>query len=168
MFPQVTATTRNNGCVFCAIVAGTAPAHIVWEDDEHLAFLSIFPNTPGVTVVIPRQHHPSYVAALPADVAGRLHTAAIGVARLLDDALGDVARTAIIYEGYGVDHVHAKLYPLHGTAGNDGERWQPVHSKITTYFDRYQGYVSSHDSDRAPDDELAKLATTIRTAQPKS
>ena len=27
-----------------------APAHVVWEDDRHLAFLSIFPNTEGFTV----------------------------------------------------------------------------------------------------------------------
>jgi len=31
-------------CVFCDIVAGKAPCHRVWEDDEHLAFLSIFPE----------------------------------------------------------------------------------------------------------------------------
>ena len=43
-------------CVFCDIVSGDAPAHTVWENDEYLAFLSIFPNTEGATVVIPKDH----------------------------------------------------------------------------------------------------------------
>lgn len=41
-------------CLFCGIVAGTTPAHVIWEDNQHLAFLSIFPNTPGTSVVIPK------------------------------------------------------------------------------------------------------------------
>jgi diadenosine tetraphosphate (Ap4A) HIT family hydrolase len=32
-------------CVFCAIVAGDAPAVRIWEDDEHLAILDIRPFT---------------------------------------------------------------------------------------------------------------------------
>ncbi|WP_197734991.1 HIT family protein [Photobacterium damselae] len=39
-------------CVFCEIVKGKLPCHKVWEDDKHLAFLSIYPNTKGFTVVI--------------------------------------------------------------------------------------------------------------------
>lgn len=148
-------------CVFCEIVAGRAPAHVIYEDDEHLAFLSIFPNTEGASVVIPKDHHSSYIADIPAQVAHALHTTAIDVAQILDRAFDDTARTAFVYEGYGVDHVHAKLFPLHGTAAQ-GDQWQAMTSDISTYFDRYRGYVSSHDSDRADDDALAKLAAMIR------
>ncbi|MEG0280952.1 MAG: diadenosine tetraphosphate hydrolase, partial [Morganella sp. (in: enterobacteria)] len=28
-------------CIFCEIVAGNAPCHKVWEDEKHLAFLSV-------------------------------------------------------------------------------------------------------------------------------
>lgn len=45
-------------CVFCAIAAGSASAHIVWEDPAQMAFLSIFPNTPGFTVLIPKNTCP--------------------------------------------------------------------------------------------------------------
>ncbi|EAA8104124.1 HIT family protein, partial [Salmonella enterica] len=44
-------------CIFCQIVEGKAPCHKVWEDEHHLAFLSIFPNTDGFTVVIPKKHY---------------------------------------------------------------------------------------------------------------
>lgn len=43
-------------CVFCEIVAGTAPAIRVYEDDDYLAFLDIRPFTRGHTLVIPKAH----------------------------------------------------------------------------------------------------------------
>jgi diadenosine tetraphosphate (Ap4A) HIT family hydrolase len=45
-----------SGCIFCKIVAGSAPAHRVYEDEHFLAFLDIYPVRPGHTLVIPRQH----------------------------------------------------------------------------------------------------------------
>jgi len=53
--------TKN--CVFCQIAAQKIPAHIIWEDETHLAFLSIFPNTNGFTIVIPKKHFSSYAFA---------------------------------------------------------------------------------------------------------
>jgi diadenosine tetraphosphate (Ap4A) HIT family hydrolase len=43
-------------CVFCQIVAGTAPAIQVYEDEDYLGFLDIRPFTRGHTLVIPKQH----------------------------------------------------------------------------------------------------------------
>ena len=57
-------------CIFCNIVNGAAPCHKIWEDEKHLAFLSIFPNTPGFSVVITKRHYPSYAFRLPDDVRG--------------------------------------------------------------------------------------------------
>lgn len=45
-------------CVFCAIVAGTAPASVIYDDDNVLAFLDIRPITPGHLLVIPKRHAP--------------------------------------------------------------------------------------------------------------
>jgi histidine triad (HIT) family protein len=45
-----------NGCVFCAIVAGTGSAHVVAATEENLAFLDTRPVFPGHTLVIPRTH----------------------------------------------------------------------------------------------------------------
>lgn len=38
-------------CIFCKIIKGEIHSHKIWEDEKHLAFLSIFSNTIGVTVV---------------------------------------------------------------------------------------------------------------------
>lgn len=43
-------------CIFCEIVAGRAPAHKVYEDEDTLAFLDLFPITRGHVLVIPKRH----------------------------------------------------------------------------------------------------------------
>ena len=141
-------------CIFCEIVKGNIPSYKVWEDSEHLAFLSIFPNTEGVTVVIPKAHHTSYAFDLPDEVLSGLILASKKVAKLLDSKLEDVGRTGLIFEGFGVDHVHAKLFPMHGTA-NMAE-WKPIESDKNKYFTVYEGYLSSHDSPEKASDEVLK------------
>ncbi len=44
-------------CIFCKIINREIPAHVVYEDDNFLAFLSIDPRSPGHTLVIPKIHH---------------------------------------------------------------------------------------------------------------
>ncbi|MFA6365551.1 MAG: HIT family protein [Candidatus Paceibacterota bacterium] len=147
-----------NNCIFCKIVRGEAPAHKIWEDEKHIAFLSIFPNTEGFSVVITKEHYPSYAFDLPDDVLQGLVFAARKVAKLLDSKLEDVGRTGMIFEGFGVDHIHAKLFPMHGTKL---EEWQPLKSNMNKYFEKYEGYISSHDHVRADDAILSKLAKKI-------
>jgi diadenosine tetraphosphate (Ap4A) HIT family hydrolase len=146
-------------CIFCAIATGRAPCHKIWEDEQHLAFLSIFPNTKGFSVVITKLHYPSYAFDLPDRILSGLVLAAKRVGRLLDGKLEDVGRTGLILEGFAVDHAHAKLFPMHGTRM---VRWRPLSRPADKYFDEYEGYISSHDYRRAADDELAALAQRIR------
>ena len=58
-------------CVFCAIVAGDAPASFVYEDDELVAFMDLFPVHAGHVLVVPREHTPNLVGCDPG-LAGRL------------------------------------------------------------------------------------------------
>ena len=43
-------------CIFCAIVAGDAPAQIVDSDERTVSFMDIAPFTRGHALVIPRTH----------------------------------------------------------------------------------------------------------------
>src|SRR5919201_646692 len=43
-------------CVFCSIVAGTAPAERVYEDDAAVAILDLHPAAAGHVLVLPRRH----------------------------------------------------------------------------------------------------------------
>jgi len=49
---------NENNCVFCEIVAGRAPAHIVAEDELSLCILDIHPYTAGHCLVISKRHVP--------------------------------------------------------------------------------------------------------------
>lgn len=147
-------------CIFCKIVAGEAPSHTIWEDENHLAFLSIFPNTEGFSVVVTKDHYGSYVFDLPEDVYAGLLAAGKAVGKLLDEKLPDVGRTGLLAEGFGVDHAHVKLFPMHGT--KDLGSWKPIESKRDEYYAVYPGYLSSHDSSRADDAVLTELAKRIR------
>lgn len=137
------------------------PCPKIWEDDEHLAFLSIFPNTMGFSVVIPKKHYASYAFDQGDAVLSKLTLATKKVALLLDKALDGVARTGMFYEGYGVNHLHSKLFPIHGTGKKTN--FLLIESNVNKFYENYDGYLSSHDFKRADDDELKRLATYVRS-----
>lgn len=152
-------TSHKPDCIFCAIVTGKAPCHKIWENETHLAFLSIFPNTEGFSVVVPKEHHGSYIFSVPDEVMYALVSAARQTAKVIDTYFEDVGRTGLIFEGFGVDHLHAKLFPMHGTKS---EEWKQHVSHVEKYFNQYEGYISSHGYARADDTSLAALAKRIR------
>lgn len=56
-------------CIFCAIVSGQAPAHIVAESDHAVAFMDINPATHGHCLVIPRVHADDLLDISAADLS---------------------------------------------------------------------------------------------------
>lgn len=155
--------SSQNDCIFCKIVSGEIPCHKIFEDEKHLAFLSIFPNTEGFSVIITKQHYSSYAFDLPDNILSELVIAAKKVAKLIDNNLEDVGRTGMIFEGFGVDHVHAKLFPMHGTK-NIG-KWKTIKSNVDKFFEKYEGYISSHDYKREDDEKLKNIAKKINPNQ---
>lgn len=156
---------HKENCLFCKIARKEEKSYIVWEDDDHMAFLSIFPNTAGVTVVIPKKHHPSYAFELDDKALIALTLASKKVALILDTDLPDTMRTGLVYEGFGVNHVHAKLFPMHGTKL---EEWKCISSNIRTFFHEYPGYISSHDGELATTDNLKSTQYTLTRILHKS
>ncbi len=146
--------------VFSKIVRGELACHRVWEDEHHLAFLSIFPNTPGVTVVIPKDYQPSNFIEVDPKRFAEFMVAVQTVGKLLVRAFDDAERPAIVFEGLGVDYLHAKLFPLHGTAHPEGRREH--HEPL--WFDTYPGFVTSQDGTLADDASLQAIAKQIRRA----
>jgi hypothetical protein len=65
----------------------------------------------------------------------------------------------MILEGFRVDHAQAKLFPMHGTKNPE---WKPIAPKIDKYFEKYKGYIFSHDYKRADNERLSRLAQKIR------
>lgn len=44
-------------CIFCKIIEGEIPSYKVYEDENFLAFLDVFPRVKGHTLVIPKKHY---------------------------------------------------------------------------------------------------------------
>ncbi len=42
-------------CIFCGVIAGHVPAHIVDEDENCVTFMDVFPAAPGHTLIVTRQ-----------------------------------------------------------------------------------------------------------------
>jgi diadenosine tetraphosphate (Ap4A) HIT family hydrolase len=102
--------THDPNCIFCKITAGAIPSEIIWQDENHLAFLDIFPLRKAQAVVIPKDHLPSSIFALSDGAYIGLMAAAKKVSMLIEEKLG-AERTMVVGEGLEIDHVHLKLYP---------------------------------------------------------
>lgn len=103
-------------CVFCDIVAGRAPASVVYEDDRAVAFMDLFPVHPGHTLVVPRRHVPDLLTC-PDDVAAHLFAVS---ARLAPAVLTATAAQGFNVwtangeaAGQEVFHLHLHILPRH-------------------------------------------------------
>lgn len=108
------------GCIFCAIVAGDAPARVVYEGDRTLAFLDINPGTRGHTLVIPRTHCSDLLDADPDDLAEVVEVAQ-RIARVAVNDLGAAGVNLIQSSGAAafqtVFHLHVHVVPRYPDDG---------------------------------------------------
>jgi histidine triad (HIT) family protein len=146
--------------IFDKIVGGQIESHIVWESDAHIAFLTPFPNTPGVTVVIPKENIGDNVFELNDEQYLELMKATRVVANLLEKAL-DVKRVALVFEGTGVAHVHAKLYPLYGFLASETDVW----GDTTEFTEEYRGFITTLEGPKMDNSRLDEIRDKIIAAQ---
>lgn len=155
-------TTDTGSCVFCDIIATNDPDAIFWQDDTHIAFLSINPNTPGFSLVVPKKHYPSDILKMPDDALQDFIIAAKTVAHILEEFYQDVGRVGLIMEGTGIDHAHIKLVPMHCTEHIKRGEWRQHLSHVNHWFDRYEGWISSAGGPMANIDDLVTISRQIR------
>jgi len=109
-----------SGCLFCQIARGERPSHTIFAGDGVVAFLDIFPCTPGHTLVIPRQHYAT-LSEMPAEEVGKLFQVAAMVAAKVQNALGAAAFNLGINNGKAsgqeVFHVHIHIIPRYPDDG---------------------------------------------------
>jgi diadenosine tetraphosphate (Ap4A) HIT family hydrolase len=143
-------------CIFCKIIKGEIPSVKIWEDEKHLAILDINPNTRGVTLVMTKKHFDSDATDMPDSAYLDLMMATKKVAKLLEKKL-KVKRIAIVMEGLGINHVHIKLYPIHGLDEKFKEMW----AKDKVFFEKYEGYISTQLGPQKSIEELKEIAEKI-------
>jgi histidine triad (HIT) family protein len=114
-------------CIFCEIVAGRAPARVIWEDPDHLAFLDTKPRMPGHVLVIPKKHTGTWLE-LPEPELAKLMIASQHVGRMLMRKL----KPAHVFEkliGTEINHVHVHLLPFE-PLGLDQTSLEEIEKKI--------------------------------------
>ena len=148
-----------NHTIFDDIVSGKMKSWKVWEDEKFLAFLTPFPNTPGFTVVIPKANPGDYIFSVDDELYVEMMVAVKKVAKLLEKAF-DTPRVAMIFEGTGVAHVHAKLVPLHGDLVSQTDVW----SKETEFSEMYRGWLTTAEGPRMDDARLDEIQARIVSA----
>ena len=104
----------DTDCVFCRIVDGTLPAHMVFADDDVVAFLDLAPAADGHMLVVPRAHCRNLLDA-PADVAAAVMAGTQRAARLLVSTLGAEGVTVVqsneAAAWQDVFHLHVHVIP---------------------------------------------------------
>ncbi len=143
--------------LFDKIISGEIPSFKVYEDQDFLAFLTPFPNTKGLTLVIPKINPGSYIFDLDDQLYSRLLLIAKKIARAIEKAL-DVSRVAMVVEGTGVAHVHVKLYPLYGLSKDQTDIW----STHQEYYPSYPGYLTTVEGPKMSDQELEQIKSQIK------
>jgi histidine triad (HIT) family protein len=108
-------------CIFCKIAAGTAPSHLVYEDDTAVAFLDLAPLRQGHTLVIPRTHVPDVMSDGGGQALIDISPAIHYVSRRLMEAFSADGISLLQANGAAagqvVFHLHVHLVPRH-----DGDR----------------------------------------------
>lgn len=112
-------------CVFCKIVAGTIPAHIVHRCEHTLAFLDVNPLAEGHLLIIPRDHYAD-LSELPDEAAAAIGAQLPRLARAVLTATGAEGVNTLANQGKAagqvVPHVHFHLIPRR-TGDGLGYRW---------------------------------------------
>ena len=145
-------------CVFCKLVSGEFSCYKFWEDDEFMAILDIFPNTPGMALVISKAHYNSDIMTMPTDVYARFLVAAKNVVAIMKEKL-KLQRVSLVIEGMGVDHAHIKLYPMHGLDPEFSE----MSGDHTVFYDKYAGYITTLIGPKANDEDLQKMLDQLKS-----
>lgn len=106
-----------SGCIFCAIVAGEAPAEVVDEDVATVSFMDIRPLQRGHALVVPRRHYSNLLEIDPEDLT-KTFAAARRLAARIKDRLGSdgvlVLNSCGQAAGQVVMHLHLHVIPMNG------------------------------------------------------
>ncbi len=71
-----------DNCIFCKIVSGSAPAQVLFRDEQATAFRDIHPVAPSHVLIVPNKHITSVNEVAPEDepLLGHLFTVARQIA----------------------------------------------------------------------------------------
>jgi histidine triad (HIT) family protein len=127
--------------IFTKIINREIPAYIVAEDDKHIAFLDIFPNAEGHTLVVPKKEVDKLFDLSEQDYLDLMKFAR-KVAKAQEKVFTDAKRIGMAVVGLEVPHVHVHLIPLNEMSDMDfrkklelpKERFETIQQQISEAF----------------------------------
>ncbi len=111
-------------CVFCDVVAGRSPAHVVWRDEVAVAFLDRSPLFRGHTLVVPCRHVVTLSDLEPDEVGPffeRVRSIAAAIPIAFDAGGTFVANNNVVSQS--VAHLHVHVVPRTRGDGLRGFFW---------------------------------------------
>ena len=131
-------------CLFCRIMAGEVPAHVVLDTPDAFAFLDHRPVFKGHTLVVPREHVVT-LTDLPAPLVGPYFSEVQRVARAVVAGLGAdgtfVAMNNIVSQA--VPHLHVHVVPRRRKDGLRGFFWPRVKYDDDEEAARYAAQIAA-------------------------
>jgi histidine triad (HIT) family protein len=111
-------------CLFCRVVSGEIPAHVVYEDALTVAFLDHRPLFPGHALVVPRTHVETLID-LPFERVAPLFAAVQVLARAVERGLGAGGSFVAVNNriSQSVPHLHVHVVPRRPKDGLKGFFW---------------------------------------------
>lgn len=105
-------------CIFCDIVKGKKPGHVVYKDKDTIAILDIFPIAPGHMMVIPVRHGVT-ILDYSKEELGKIWETVKKNIRVLEKTFNTNSFTIGINHGelMGVPHLHIHIIPRTGDDG---------------------------------------------------
>lgn len=114
-------------CIFCSIVAGSSPCHLIYEDELTYAFLDINPIAHWHTLVIPKRHY-ERLEDVDEESAAALGRALARVGKAMNELTQGPDYNVLLANGKNagqeVWHVHYHLIPRTGRSDGLGYRWK--------------------------------------------
>jgi histidine triad (HIT) family protein len=141
---------KSEDCIFCRIVNNKRAAAILWEDEDILSIMDLYPAAKGHVLILPKRHIEN-IYSLPRELGCRIMETAIKIANAIKATLapgglnlvqanGDIA-------GQTIPHFHMHIVPRykndsiilkfgHGTVSTDIDELDKIALRIRKGLDR--------------------------------
>ena len=107
-------------CIFCDILDGKRGAHVVYEDEHHIAFLDKYPIDDGHTLVIPKRHY-ERITDMDSNDVGTIFSLVPKIAKAVLSGAGADAFSLAQNNGKAakqiIPHVHVHIIPRYNDKG---------------------------------------------------
>ena len=107
-------------CIFCDVINGKLPSHMIYDDDDCLAILDRYPIDNGHSLIITRQHYEK-ITDMSIDDVSRLFSKVPKIINAIIKATGADAFSIAQNNGKSakqiIPHVHIHLIPRYNATG---------------------------------------------------